>query len=167
MKLPTPVSKEREAFCCRGCYQSFYLHRRRVCEERIEQPKHGQRTICKKAKCRNAWNGREGFGKYAVEHFSAAASKNPEDSSKNAMDALLFSASDTVEQANKAFAPRPWRMVAGSLTANQYHCAVVSDAPDGGLPDIPYAKVWSGGVWERDEAKSRKRIQPQQERAAA
>jgi hypothetical protein len=31
-KLPAPVSNEREAFCCRSCYQSFYLHRCRVCE---------------------------------------------------------------------------------------------------------------------------------------
>src|ERR1700733_3071835 len=31
-KLPTPTSNEREAFCCRGCYSSFYLRRCRVCE---------------------------------------------------------------------------------------------------------------------------------------
>ena len=27
-KLPAPVPNEREAFCARGCYQSFYLRRR-------------------------------------------------------------------------------------------------------------------------------------------
>jgi hypothetical protein len=48
-KLSAPVSNEREAFCCRGCYSSFYLHRCRVCERAIDQPKRGQRIICKKA----------------------------------------------------------------------------------------------------------------------
>jgi hypothetical protein len=27
MRLPTPTSNEKEAFCTKGCYQSFYLHR--------------------------------------------------------------------------------------------------------------------------------------------
>jgi hypothetical protein len=48
-KLPVPVSNEREAFCARGCYNSFYRHRCRVCERPIEQPKRGQRLICKRA----------------------------------------------------------------------------------------------------------------------
>jgi hypothetical protein len=32
MKLPAPVDNEHQAFCCRGCYKSFYLNRCRVCE---------------------------------------------------------------------------------------------------------------------------------------
>ena len=57
-KLPAPVASEREAFCARGCYSSFYLHRCRVCEKPIEQPKRGQRIICKRAKCKSAWKAR-------------------------------------------------------------------------------------------------------------
>jgi hypothetical protein len=32
LKLSAPVSNEREAFCYKGCYSSFYLNRCRVCE---------------------------------------------------------------------------------------------------------------------------------------
>jgi hypothetical protein len=31
-KLPAPVSNSREAFCTRGCYNSFYLSRCLICE---------------------------------------------------------------------------------------------------------------------------------------
>ena len=64
-KLPEPVANKREAFCTRGCYGSFYLHRCRVCEEPIEQPKHGTRLICKKSKCQNEWKTGLGFGRFA------------------------------------------------------------------------------------------------------
>ena len=63
MKLPTPTSNEREAFCCRGCYQSFYLHRCLVCEKAIERTT-ANRKICKKSKCRNALAAGEGFGRF-------------------------------------------------------------------------------------------------------
>ena len=53
-KLPAPVSNEREAFCSRGCYGAFYRKRCRVCEQPIEQPKRGERLICKRAACINA-----------------------------------------------------------------------------------------------------------------
>jgi hypothetical protein len=43
MRLPAPVSNAKEAFCTAGCYRSFYLHRCRVCEERIEQSKYTTR----------------------------------------------------------------------------------------------------------------------------
>jgi hypothetical protein len=56
-KLPAPVASAREAFCVRGCFNSFYLHRCVVCEGAIEQPKRGRRLICKRAKCRNALQG--------------------------------------------------------------------------------------------------------------
>ena len=35
-KLPSPVSNPREAFCTRGCYESFHLKRCRVCEQPLE-----------------------------------------------------------------------------------------------------------------------------------
>jgi hypothetical protein len=67
MKLPKPVSNEREAFCCRGCYSAFYRKRCRVCEAEIEQPKSGERILCKRPKCRTAWDGKSGFGRYACD----------------------------------------------------------------------------------------------------
>jgi hypothetical protein len=140
MRLPEPTSNERQAFCTRGCYGSFYLHRCRVCEAALSKAKGRPRVICKKAKCRNAWNAGEGFGKYATANFSSQVSKNPEKSSKNAMDVGPFGASGTVETVRSTVAlSRPWRVVAAGspISANAYHCAVVSDALDGGLPDIP------------------------------
>jgi hypothetical protein len=61
MKLPSPVVNEREAFCTRGCYGSFYLKRCRVCEGSIEQKGGQRRFICKKSHCRNAWKAGEGW----------------------------------------------------------------------------------------------------------
>jgi hypothetical protein len=157
--LPTPVSNEKQAFCAKGCYSSFYLHRCRVCEAELPKAKGRPRLICKKAKCRNAWNAGEGFGRYASENFSSQVSKNPEKSSGKAMDIEVFCASDTGEAANRAYAKRPWRAVAGRLSLNQYQRAVVGDAKDGGLPDIPYAKVWAGGDWEGTENRNRKLLE--------
>ena len=53
MKLPEPTSNEREAFCTRGCFNSFYQHRCRVCEKPIEQPKRGTRLLCKETQMPN------------------------------------------------------------------------------------------------------------------
>src|SRR5262249_161063 len=44
-KLPASVSNPREAFCTRGCHNSFYRHRCLICERPIEQPKRGKRLI--------------------------------------------------------------------------------------------------------------------------
>jgi len=46
MRLQSPVTNPREAFCIKGCYGSFYLHRCLVCEDPT-----GNRKICKKSKC--------------------------------------------------------------------------------------------------------------------
>ena len=43
LKLPEPVSNEREAFCCRGCYRSFYRHRCLICEQPMERKTERQR----------------------------------------------------------------------------------------------------------------------------
>lgn len=82
-KLPAPVSNEREAFCCRGCYESFYLHRCRCCEAPIEQKGGQQRFICKRSKCKSAWQSKTGFGRFltrATKDASAAimAPKTPD-----------------------------------------------------------------------------------------
>jgi hypothetical protein len=159
MKLPTPTGNEREAFCTRGCYNSFYLHRCRVCEKAIERTT-ANRKICKRSKCRNALAAGEGFGRYHADSAKTSpVSKNPELMQKSAAAQAVFSASDTGDRVNTAYAERPWRMVAGRLTANQYHCAVVPGAPDGGLPDIPSAKVWADGDWEGSEKRNRKLLE--------
>jgi hypothetical protein len=215
MKLPEPVVNEREAFCCRGCYSSFYLHRCRVCEDPIEQSKGRPRMVCKKAKCQTAWKGREGFGKYAVEHFTSRPSQNGEKSPEKPAIVDLFSATRTTDRTHSTVAakaphdfcavcgsegldsglcdrrvdggwiavcadclpgdewkacppepddasdpyrplepkaPRPWRASAAGRPISVYHCAVVSDAPNGGLPDIRHAAVWANGDWQKTEA---------------
>jgi hypothetical protein len=139
MRLPTPTSNEREAFCTRGCYGSFYLHRCLVCEKPIERTT-ANRKICKRSKCRNALKAGEGFGQYHADPARAYQTpKNPELMQDVPVPQRSASASGTVDRTHTAYAERPCRMVAGILTANQYHCAVVGDAPDpnGGLPDIP------------------------------
>jgi hypothetical protein len=63
MRLPEPTSNEREAFCTRGCYRSFFLHRCIVCEKPIERTT-ASRKICKKSDCRSALRAGLGFGRY-------------------------------------------------------------------------------------------------------
>jgi hypothetical protein len=100
-KLATPTSNEREAFCTKGCYQSFYLHRCLVCEQAIERTT-ANRKICKKSKCRNALAAGLGFGWYhenlGKRHQSP---KNLERMQETAVPQLVFSASDTPERANR------------------------------------------------------------------
>jgi hypothetical protein len=161
MRLPTPTSNEREAFCCNGCYGSFYLHRCLVCEKAIERTT-ANRKICKRSKCRNTLRAGLGFGRYHANSAETYQSpKNPELIQEVPVPQRSASASDTVDQANMAYAPRPWCMVAGKLTANQHHCAVVGDAPDpnGGLPDIPYVRVWADGDWRGTENRNRKLLE--------
>jgi hypothetical protein len=161
MKLPEPVANEREAFCTRGCYKSFYLHRCIVCEKAIERTT-ANRKICKKSKCRNALATGEGLGRYHADSGKTSpVSKNLELMQKPLISSGSASASDTDHRANTAFAERPWRMAAGIPTANQYRCAVVGDAPDpnGGLPDIRYAQVWAGGDWQATENRNRKLLE--------
>src|SRR6476619_3851196 len=104
MKLPTPVSNEREAFCTRGCYQSFYLHRCIVCEDKIERTT-ANRKICKKSKCRNALAAGEGFGRYHADSAKTArVSKNLELMQKPLISCGSAGASNTLDQANTAYA---------------------------------------------------------------
>ena len=75
-KLSAPVSNEREAFCCRGCYSSFYLHRCLVCEAPLERTT-GNRKVCRKAKCRNALKGRFGLGGYHTPQSTKLTQEMP------------------------------------------------------------------------------------------
>jgi len=46
LKLPAPIENEHKAFCCRGCFESFYLHRCRVCEKPLRD-RRGGRLYCR------------------------------------------------------------------------------------------------------------------------
>jgi hypothetical protein len=63
-RMPTPTTNEREAFCCRGCYQQFYRKRCRVCERPIEQLANESRLLCKRSSCKSEWRLRAGFGRF-------------------------------------------------------------------------------------------------------
>ena len=76
MRLPTPVSNEREAFCCRGCHTSFYRKRCLVCEEQMVRKTEHQR-ICGKRKCNNALRAGSGFGRYLSASNVVSPSKKP------------------------------------------------------------------------------------------
>jgi hypothetical protein len=133
-KLPAPVANTHEAFCARGCFNSFYLHRCIVCERAIEQPKRGKRLICKRAKCRNALGGGLSLGRY---HASQSAKLNSVKA--DSVDVLTAPATDIAAPA--------WRIVAGpELTASQFHCATIADGPN---------CEWKGGEYQRIEARNR------------
>jgi hypothetical protein len=107
-KLPAPVSNRREAFCTRGCHNSFYRHRCLICERPIEQPKRGRRLICKKAKCRSALRSNYGLGRYRTS-FAAKSVSNK---------------ADFIGVKEPLKPRRPWRILAGpELSASAFHCA--------------------------------------------
>jgi len=109
-KLPASVSNPREAFCTRGCHNSFYRHRCLICERPIEQPKRGKRLICKKAKCRSALRSNSFLGRYGTS-FAAKSISNK---------------ADFIGVKEPLKPHRPWRFVAGpELSASAFHCAVV------------------------------------------
>jgi len=107
-KLPTPVSNPREAFCTRGCYNSFYQHRCLACEGAIER-KRADQKVCRKAKCRNAWRAGSGFGCYATSSDAKLVPKTL----------------DSIDPKQAPKPDRPWRMVAGEMTPSQLRCASV------------------------------------------
>jgi hypothetical protein len=76
-KLPEPVSNPREAFCTRGCFGSFYLHRCLVCEGPIERKREDQK-VCRKAKCYRAWRAELCIGRYLPPSSAKLASKTPD-----------------------------------------------------------------------------------------
>jgi len=127
-KLPTPVSNERESFCCRGCHARFFRTRCRVCEGPIEQPARGTRLICNKAKCKSAWRPGFGFGRYHTLNRAESIQERPVNKGPKVA-------------VNDGRA-RPWRVVAAGkpLSANQYHCAIVGTA----AADRANAAHWRG-----------------------
>ena len=109
-KLPAPVSNPREAFCTRGCHNSFYRHRCLICERPIEQPKRGKRRICKKAKCRSALRSNSCLGRYRTSSAAKLISKEV----------------DFIGRKESLQPERPWRIVAGpALSPSALHSATI------------------------------------------
>jgi hypothetical protein len=51
-KLEYPTDNDHHAFCCRGCFNSFYLNRCRVCERPLRDKRGGRRYCRAPNKCR-------------------------------------------------------------------------------------------------------------------
>jgi hypothetical protein len=77
MKLPKPVSNDREAFCSRGCYRGFYRSRCLICEGPLERRNEAQR-ICSKRKCRRALRTARAMGRYYVAQKGHGGIKSPD-----------------------------------------------------------------------------------------
>jgi hypothetical protein len=109
MRLPVPTSNEREGFCCRGCYESFYLKRCRVCEKGLEQKyrklkpkKDGDPTKCVKiqnagptcgsSECKSRWRKKDDMGRFSVPKRPSGyqGSQNDELRSETAAAQPLF-----------------------------------------------------------------------------
>jgi hypothetical protein len=116
MKLTAPVVNPHKAFCTRGCHSSFYLKRCVVCEKSIEQPKRGgRRLVCKKAKCRTAFQHRNGGGALLASFSPKSIQEVP----------------DSIGAKQPLKPDRPYYIVAGPvISANVYHCTSLPLDPD-------------------------------------
>jgi len=109
-KLAAPVTNSRDAFCCRGCFDSFYLRHCVVCEGPIEQPKRGRRLICRKPACRRAFRDNCCTGRY----LSSSTAK------------ITLEVPDFIGSKRALKPDRLWRFVAGpQLGVSEFHCATL------------------------------------------
>jgi hypothetical protein len=109
-KLPEPVSNSKAAFCTKGCYSQFYRAHCLVCEAAIQQPKRGERLICKKAACINAFRESSGAYRYPASQTAESISETP----------------DFIGSKQPLKPDRGWFIVAGSeLSPSAFHCAIV------------------------------------------
>jgi hypothetical protein len=155
-KLPVPVRDLREAFCTRGCYESFHLKRCRVCEKPLEakyrklKPKNDDgRTkfvrvensspTCGTTECKRRWRLKDGTGRFSAP--------KPASGYQGSQKSNLRKETPVPQALFCAIQPPKWRQVAGPpLTPNQFHCATVADGP---------GDKWNDGGFERIEAKNR------------
>ena len=139
-KLPASVTNARAAFCCCGCYTSFFRTRCRVCEQPIEQPaRGGTRLICKRAKCKSAWRAGLGFGRY---HHSISA--------KSIQEVPVNKGPKVGISDDRA----SWRVIAtgAPISASQYHCAIVGAAEAIAAADRSNAAHWARSSGRRPHA---------------
>jgi hypothetical protein len=130
--LAAPVSNDREAFCCCGCYTNFFRTRCRVCEAPIEQPtRGGVRFTCNKAKCKRAWRADLGLGRYHTPKNANSIQERPVNKGPK------VGVSD--DRASS------WRVTAAGapISANQYHCATVGAAEAIAAADRSNAALWA------------------------
>ena len=162
-KLQTPVSNNHEAFCTRGCYQSFHLKRCGVCEGALEQRyrklKRGDLTkfakvqnpgpTCGSAECKRRWREGDGLGRFWPKPYQGSQSTDLR--SEVPVNGPLFSAVQKPKNAKR------WVRIAGPpLNPNQFHPATVSDGPN---------CQWKAGEYERVEAKNRAALKAADEAA--
>jgi hypothetical protein len=156
MKLKEPVGNPRDAFCARGCYESFHLRRCRVCEEPLKakyrkvKPKNDGAHIryvkvenlsptCGATDCKRRWRQKDGTGRFSAPKQATGYQGSQKSNLRKEVPAAeaLFGAIEGPAR----------RIVAGPpLTPNQLHCATVPDGSD---------CQWKGGEYERLEAKNR------------
>jgi hypothetical protein len=155
-KLKEPVANPRDAFCARGCYESFHLRRCRVCEKPLEakyrkvKPKNDGGHIryvkvesssptCGATDCKRRWRQKDGTGRFSALKQATGYQGSQKSNLRKETPAAqaLFGAIQGPAR----------RIVAGPpLTPNQLHCATVPDGSD---------YQWKGGEYERLEAKNR------------
>jgi hypothetical protein len=156
LRCPNP----RDAFCARGCYESFHLRRCRVCERPLEakyrkiKPENDGGHIryvkvekssptCGATDCKRRWRQKDKTGRFsAPKQATGYQGSQKSNLRKETLAAqALFSAIWGPKNATAR------RIVAGPpLTPNELHCATVSDGSD---------CQWKGGEYERLEAKNR------------
>jgi hypothetical protein len=67
-KLQRPTNNRLDAFCCRGCFDSYYRSRCLVCEQPFRR-KTERRQVCNRSKCRHEFQRhRERFRPPATPH---------------------------------------------------------------------------------------------------
>jgi hypothetical protein len=140
-KLKQPVANLHKAFCSRGCHDSFHLKRCVVCEAEKPPRSTARRKLCRRPKCEARY--RQNRGLYA---FPGAGTGHTENAVRN-LDKSGVQTGTFGDRPPSGSAHASWRIVAGpGLTPSQLHCATVPDGPN---------CEWSGGEYERIEAKNR------------
>src|SRR5262249_3707044 len=143
-KMPSPTSNDREAFCCRFCYEQHYRTRCRVCERPIDP--RGGRKICKLPKCRRLWAHKAGFDRYSGISGVTSIEKHPGHRAVGKVVSQVPAAQGLVCGSSKTDRAR-WRKIGGpSLSRDSFHAAIVPDGPN---------LTWAGGSYERTESANR------------
>ena len=139
-KLPTPIANTREAFCPdKTCRERFYRLRCYVCEEK--KPGRLDAHTCGRRKCKNA------LRTLVIPN----SPRRVEIASGNSIESGL---------PERGKDPPGWRIVAGELSPDQFHCATVPDGPlREGKPR------WAGGSFERIEAENRRTLKAANDKA--
>jgi hypothetical protein len=149
-KLPAPVTNQRDAFCTRGCFSSYYLHRCLVCERAMERATEAKR-ICSRRRCRNELaRNRERFERLRYAAATPVARTGADGSETRIKSGLKAG----------GLGDRPWRIVAGELTPEQLHCASVGAAEAIEAADRTNARHWREHNAEAEHACLIKRGEP-------